>query len=512
MPKVIDEFIIKVKLDTSEYEAGQKKLDKQARETKERAKEAGNAFGDAMESAAKKSTNKLGILGSMLGKGGMIGVAVGSLIYAGKVLDDKLFDIAKGVRQVGIDGKNFNIAAAGLRNLQNASEMANGSLEDANKTVGGLAGSLYNLKFNGAVDDSLIALGRLGVHFQDSYGRAKDFNAVMLETADAIDKAKASGRMTDSEAFFFAGQAGFTGGMQNLVTSGRGNVERELARQEARRQITGDTLKGANDWVRASTSLGQSVVSEAGLRGVDTLAGKRAEADAMLEKTGKTALEWMSDLSATADKLEQSFERATNRVDAFLGTSQGATGAAVNTASALASGPVGMALRAPSFISSLFNGSSSTDTSVSRGIRNNNPLNLRAVGDQPHDDKGFRVFNSMDEGIAAADEQLARYQKRGITTMGDMISTWAPPNENDTKAYIANMTKMTGMSATHVVAPEERATLERAMAKQESGANITIDEINIHTQATDAQGISRDIGGALTRNKQLTALAERGAQ
>lgn len=508
MPSVIDQFIIKVKLDTSEYEAGQKKLDKLNQQTKERSKEAGYEFGDAMESAAKKSTNKLGILGSMLGKGGAIGIAVGSLIYAGKILDNKLFDIALGVRRVGIDSKNFNIAAANLRNLQNASELAGGSMEDANKTVGGLAGSLYNLKFNGAVDDSLIALGRLGVRFQDSYGRAKDFNTIMIETAEAIDKAKASGKLTDSEAFFFAGQAGFHGGLQNLVTSGAANVRAQLAKQAARKQIAGDTLATSNRMVNASISLGQEVVAKGGLTAIEKYGNTRANAQEFLEKSGGAVIDFLSDVGDKLDEFGKSVDEATKRVDKFLGVKIGSTGTALNSANNIARfGPVLGPL-----VSMYDSATSSTDSTLTRAQRNHNPFNIKAVGNQPHDDKGFRVFKSDDEAVTAAYHQLELYAGRGNNTLGGMIKAWAPPNENDTELYIKQMEKATGMSASHVVAPEERAQLLSAMAMKESSTNISVDQINIHTQATDAQGIARDINGALTRQKFMTAHAERGGQ
>ena len=506
MPTVIDEFIIKVKLDTSEYEAGQKKLDKATRETKERTKEAGSGFGDAVEAAAKRSTHSLGLLGSVLGKGGVVGLAVGSLLYAGKLLDTKLFDIALGVRRVGIDSKNFNIAANNLRNLQNASELAGGSIEDANKTVGGLAGSLYNLKFNGAVDESLIALGRLGVHFQDSYGRAKDFNTVMLETADAIDKAKAAGKMSDSDAFFFAGQAGFTGGMQNLVTSGGANVRAQLAKQQARNQITGGTLATATHMVTASTSLGQAVVAGGGLRAIDKYGDTRANAQEFLENSGTPIIEFLSSAGESLDEFGKSVDDASKRVDKFLGVSMGSTGAVLNVTGNVAKwGPV----LGP--LVSMFE-NSPNNTGDTRAARNHNPFNIRAVGDQPRDDKGFRIFNSDNEAIVAADHQLGLYSKRGVNTVGGIISTWAPPNENNTAQYIAQMEKATHMSANHVVAPEERAQLLSAMAMKESSTNISVDQITINTQATDANGIARDINGALTRQKMLTAHAERGAQ
>ncbi len=513
MATVIDEFIIKVKLDTSEYEAGQKKLDKATRETKERAKEAGNAFGDATEAAAKRATGSLGLVGKFLGKGGAIGLAIGSLIYAGKILDNKLFDIAVGVRRVGIDSKNFNIAANNLRNLQNASELAGGSIEDANKTVGGLAGSLYNLKFNGAVDDSLIALGRLGVHFQDSYGRAKDFNTVMLETADAIDKAKAAGKMSDSDAFFFAGQAGFTGGMQNLVTSGGSNVRAQLAKQAARNQVTDKTVGTATHMVTASTSLGQAVVAGGGLRAIDKYGDTRANAQEFLENSGQGIIDFLSDASEELGEFGKSIDAATKRVDSFFGMSAGTTNKAANMTSLL-SNPL-TAMFAPF---ALLGGSSDIIPGSARAKRDNNPFNIRARKDKngnfidPHDADGFRVFDSVDDGVSAAPRLLDAYSKRGVNTLGGIISTYAPSSENKTAEYIAQMEKATNMSSSHVVAPEERASLLSAMAMKESSTNISIDEINIHTQASDANGIARDINGALTRQKMLTAHAERGHQ
>ncbi len=508
MPTVVDQYTVKFGLDAEKFIEGQEKIFRAMQKLKAGAKAEGEGIGSGIEAGVRRASGSLGLLGSVLGKGGVVGIAIGSLIYAGKILDNKLFDIAVGVRRVGIDSKNFNIAANNLRNLQNASELAGGSIEDANKTVGGLAGSLYNLKFNGAVDDSLIALGRLGVHFQDSYGRAKDFNTVMLETADAIDKAKAAGKMSDSDAFFFAGQAGFTGGMQNLVTSGGENVRAQLAKQAARNQVTDKTVGTATHMVTASTSLGQAVVAGGGLRAIDKYGDTRANAQEFLENSGQGIIDFLSDASEELGEFGKSIDAATKRVDSFFGMSAGATNKAANMTSLL-SNPL-TAMFAP--FSLLGGGSDSSGPGSTRAQRNHNPFNIRAVGNQPHDADGFRVFNSNDEAIAAADHQLDLYSKRGNNTLGGMISTWAPPNENNTAQYIAQMEKATSMSSSHVVAPEERAGLLSAMAMKESSTNISIDEINIHTQASDANGIARDINGALTRQKMLAAHAERGHQ
>lgn len=77
-----------------------------------------------------------------------------------------------------------------------------------------------------------------------------------------------------------------------------------------------------------------------------------------------------------------------------------------------------------------------------RGIRNNNPGNIRLGTanwqgmrtDQT--DPEFVQFISPEWGIRAINKILDSYQRRGIVTVQDIISSWAPPSENDTQAYI----------------------------------------------------------------------------
>lgn len=70
-----------------------------------------------------------------------------------------------------------------------------------------------------------------------------------------------------------------------------------------------------------------------------------------------------------------------------------------------------------------------TGASAPRGIRNNNPGNIRDGG------RGFKVFGSRAEGFGALGRQLMRYQNSGAQTVTDFVRTWAPPNENDTGGY-----------------------------------------------------------------------------
>lgn len=114
------------------------------------------------------------------------------------------------------------------------------------------------------------------------------------------------------------------------------------------------------------------------------------------------------------------------------------------------------------------------------GIRNNNPLNLRYVG-QPgaaQGERGFAAFETPDHGLRAASAQLKRYWTGATTgqplrTVRDIIGTWAPPSENDTGAYVRNVAAKIGVKPDDPLSintdKEQRAKLIKAMADQEVG-------------------------------------------
>ena len=82
-----------------------------------------------------------------------------------------------------------------------------------------------------------------------------------------------------------------------------------------------------------------------------------------------------------------------------------------------------------------------------RGLRNNNPLNIRKStdvfqGEIRSEDKAFKSSKSMSYGYRAAFKVLYNYyDKYKLDTIRKMISRWAPKNENDTKAYIGVVSK-----------------------------------------------------------------------
>ncbi len=89
----------------------------------------------------------------------------------------------------------------------------------------------------------------------------------------------------------------------------------------------------------------------------------------------------------------------------------------------------------------------------SRGIRNNNPGNIRRSNDpwqglaQQQTDKDFFVFQNTIYGIRALARTLIVYQdKYALCTIRRIINRWAPAAENNTEAYVQAVVKDTGFS------------------------------------------------------------------
>lgn len=116
-----------------------------------------------------------------------------------------------------------------------------------------------------------------------------------------------------------------------------------------------------------------------------------------------------------------------------------------------------------------------------RGIRNNNPLNIRIgntwLGEVPRPtDKAFEQFVQMEYGIRAGFVILRRYIRRyNRRTINDIVSAWAPSNENNTKAYIETVSRLTGIPADREIKYEDMATmvcLVDAMIQVECGQRV----------------------------------------
>lgn len=157
-----------------------------------------------------------------------------------------------------------------------------------------------------------------------------------------------------------------------------------------------------------------------------------------------------------------------------------------------------------------------------RGIRNNNPGNIRygefarSAGATGADSGGFAVFADMQTGIEATAKLLRSYASRGFDTIRKIISRWAPANENDTQAYIAAVAKQLGVSADVQLNAEQLQGVAGSIFQHENGSaygklganaapaaskSVTVNQkTDVHVHGSpDAGGTGRAVAGEQSR-------------
>jgi hypothetical protein len=115
---------------------------------------------------------------------------------------------------------------------------------------------------------------------------------------------------------------------------------------------------------------------------------------------------------------------------------------------------------------------------TSRGLKNNNPLNIRHNADnfqgeiKPGTDKAFKQFQTPAYGYRAAFVTLGTYLSRGKNTVEKIITAWAPAVENNTAGYIGHVEQWSGVLRNKVLTAEsgeDYVKIVIAMSRVENG-------------------------------------------
>lgn len=113
-----------------------------------------------------------------------------------------------------------------------------------------------------------------------------------------------------------------------------------------------------------------------------------------------------------------------------------------------------------------------------RGFRNNNWLNIRISNNNwqgkraNNTDGEFEQFETPELGIRAAARNIRTYGQRGLQTVKDIISTWAPASENNTASYIQNVAFRMGVDPNQTLDLNDTDTMVKlisAMTISENG-------------------------------------------
>lgn len=237
------------------------------------------------------------------------------------------------------------------------------------------------------------------------------------------------------------------------------------------------------------------------------LAAKRSEAEKRIAEVNKQRNAELDALRKRHDQEWSEFQKAQD------------SGTLMNGA------PMGAPEGTGSGVSSLIGGGSSdgfdpyttgdiASAHPERGLRNNNPGNIEYAGQRnaTRESKGrFAKFNTPFDGVAGMSHQLMRYftgktTGQELTTVRQIISTWAPPEENNTKAYIDWISRQLGVGpddSINLRDPNVMQTLMAGITKMENNGKQPYSQDLMRRGAIDGiarntPGYNRSVDGGMT--------------
>lgn len=559
MATVIDQLVVKLGLDSSDFKKGEKELgssldkarkgtEKTAKQMKDSGKDAAAFFGELQKSALKFM----------------------AALAAGRGLYNFVQNTIKGGASLQRLATNLQTNVDSLHRWGQAVKQNGGTAEGFQATIQGLSAGVTEL-MRGGNENLRGFLSTLGIGLQDATGKAKSMEQILLDVASAVE----AGKLGPSRAnqVNFLQQMGLDDGTINLLLKGRKDVEKALAAQTGYNESDAKkALEYEQKWLQAQEKINgymreitykllPSLIPAIDAIGtaVSNIAPYVAKmVDGFVTLNEKTD-GWLANLLLALG--------AVKGISLLLPKAAGGAGAAAGAGAAggAAAGgffgklfKFGVAGAALTYSGDLNTGEEAelarrrtmaptidavTPAKVgenpheaikkTRAERNFNPGNLNYAGQsgaslEAGSNARFAKFNSEEEGIAALVRQLRLYQQRGIDTIGEIVKKYAPPSENDTQAYVANMARWTGLSADEKLNFNDTETVRRMvegisrkegrytpltegqimsginLANQRAGiagtTSIQTGDITINTQATDAAGIARDLYPALVAN------------
>lgn len=462
---------------------------------------------------------------------------------------------------LGRFSKNVGESAHEVNTWQSAVELAGGSSKDAQADLMGLSNSITALKATGDVSPLLLLFQRMGVAIYDAQGRTRKLTDLYKDLGDKLKQ------YNRADAFNLARQAGLSESTFNLIRAEGDERERLLRLAEQNNTVTDESTQKAAELQEEWRGIGQTVkgfgltllgditpavrtvfewvqklftgIKNTGfLQGVFTALGGAIRVVVDLARIAWSGLSQLFNLLADT-KLGKIIEK-------LWGFAKGFGKSFVEQADKMADeyAPPGKTA-APA--------TPTGATRVRSKADRNNPGDLRYAGQAgATNEGGFASFKTLAEGIAASNKQLNLFASRGINTIDKIIQKWAPPNENNTAAYKAYVSKFVGKGVNEELTAADRQKLLQAIFNNEgvnkvggsqiaavlnnpnaltaarfannqatpgqsgggagnnSTTTIDIDQINVHApNARNANDIAAELPGAL-RRKGIVAQADSG--
>lgn len=240
MATIIDSLLVKLGLDSSEFDAKKSKVDKglkdtggEADKTGAKLKKSGKDGAEGFENVAKSAAKFLALIGGTMA----VKRFIENQIEANAALDRF--------------AQNLDQSANSISAWGNAAELAGGSAEGLQGTMDMLSKSQTELQLTGQ-SGIIPYFSALGVSLADTQGKVRPVNELLLDLSDRFSK------MDRTTANNMGRMMGIDQGTMQLLLKGRSEVELMIRRQKEYGAVTKQQAEEASRLRNAMVSSRQS--------------------------------------------------------------------------------------------------------------------------------------------------------------------------------------------------------------------------------------------------------------
>lgn len=388
-----------------------------------------------VSAAGAKVASSLGMASAPLEALFGIGAA-GGIVAAGAAV------VALGARwgnlgfEIGRTSQSIGVSTDDLQRYRGAAKLAGVSSEGLTNSFANLGRTLQDAQF-GRNPEAYQVLNKMGIQIKRNANGVVDVVGTYKDIAGALQQI-ANPQLQERVANVFG-----MGESLPLLRQGRDALDDYAKKAEALGLVLGpQAIKDAEAYAASTRELDGAVTALSNSLGSKLTPSLTAAVKAMsnMFDTKSNAWDFLS------------------RLDEGSGLSGMSGGGVRLNAAALARGNAG----AP--IAGL-----PVAAGAGGSTNRHNPGNLRIPGSGT----GFQTFGSEQDGLNAMASQLGLYQNRdGLNTIRGIVSKYAPSSENNTSAYIKDVSGQTGVGADSPIDvndSKQLAPLLSAMVKHEQG-------------------------------------------
>lgn len=492
---IIDKLIVELGLDPKQFSKGTKQA---ATDTKTMQDQVSYSAGEMVAAIHRVAAEFVGLFLTIRGVSDLVG---------------QFENLNENVRQLGIDSRNLDQGAAELRDWGNVAELAGGKADDAASSIQGLEKAIFNVAHGAGWSEQLTEFARINVDTGAITGHMRDFHAILLDTAKALQAQYPN----SADRYQEVQKLGLQGGIGNAVVEGPAALERYYAKEKGLPQVSGADTAAAQRLAEAFTLLKQRVEAVATkiLTAVEpALEGLATAFSNFLAKNQGKISQGIDDLAAwaTGDGPKRVITAMTDfaqQVVDATGTIHRALHPLDNAAQGL--GAVGDLAHESNQRGVQYGKIQSEIASAekSHGL----PAGLLAKTGNGPDKLGLGSANALaaimaEQHAALGGDKADPDWTKTVAAINARVRAGAAP-----ATQVAPAPNPTALKATQGAgaSPGARATVTQAggTPTAANGSTVTIGDIFIQTQAKDANGIAGSIDGALQR--KLTVSQADGA-